>query len=156
MDPTHWGLLLTDEVERCLPDWVRRCIETRLGFRQSVDPEVIAQAGADAVSALIPGLRALLSADVDAQRGTPLTLIRAVVRYPTEVLQSVAAPEVARDPFAVNAFPDDVFDLSPGNWADIHEDLADPGLRWSVAKAFEYKRRHANPRPTSPTSPTSH
>ena len=68
-------------------------------------------------------IRALLVADIDEQRTTPLALLRQAVRYPTEVLRQAGVPPVERDRFAEQAFPDDDYDLSPATWADV-----DPGL----------------------------
>ncbi len=151
-DPAHWGMLLADEVERCLPLWIRRCVVVRLSQATGrdvvdgpLDPDIEAQitdAAGLAMAHVIEPLRTLLAADVDAQRGTPLTIIRSAVRFPTAVLAALNVPEIDRDPFAVEAFPDDVYDLCPGSWVDIDESLAEPGLRWSVAKAYEFKRRH--------------
>ncbi len=142
-DPSHWGALLADGVEECLSGWVTRCIVEVADVANMVVPaQEIDVAAHNALAAVMPRLRALLSADVDAQRGTPLTLIREAVSFPTEVLRRYGVPVVNRDPFAGQAFPTDVYNLSPGSWADIDESLSDAGLRWSVAKAFEYKRRH--------------
>ncbi len=151
-DPAYWGGLLANGVERCLPLWIRRCVVVR--FAQATGRGVVdgpldaaVDAGIDeavglAISSMMEPLRTLLATDVDSQRGTPLTIIRSAVRFPTTVLASLDIPEVARDPFAAQAFPDDVYDLCPGSWGDIDESLAELGLRWSVAKAYEFKRRH--------------
>ena len=87
-------------------------------------------------------IRALLAADIDDQRSTPLTLLRQAVRYPTRVLQDAGVPPAARDRFAERAFPEDVYDLSPASLADVDPALTDPGISWGAAKAFEHKRRH--------------
>jgi hypothetical protein len=142
-DPAYWGALLCDEVERALPGWVRRCVVSRwTGDATDAIDVALATASDAAMAEVMPRLRTLLAADVDAQRGTPLTILREAVRFPTDVLASLGADVVARDPFAVNAFPADVYDLSPATWADVDERLAEPGLRWSVAKAYVFKRRH--------------
>lgn len=137
---------MCDEVEIVLPGWVQRCVASRWsGDVGNATLAVAAQeAGEAALAEVMPRLRALLAADVDAQRGTPLTILRDAVRFPTDVLTSLGADVVARDPFAVTAFPADVYDLSPATWADVDERLAEPGLRWSVAKAYVFKRRHEN------------
>ena len=102
-------------------------------FVTGVEERLNEKLGGDLVIALL---------DIDDQRGTPLTILRNAVRFPTDVLRRAGVAPVVRDPYAVQAFPDDVYGLTPATWADIHEDLADPGLRWSVAKAFEHRRRH--------------
>ena len=77
----------------------------------------------------------LLETDVDAQRSNPLSVLRNVVRYPTQVLQDAQIREVRRDEFAIRAFPDDVYNLSPATFADVHETLVEPGLIWGAWKA---------------------
>lgn len=87
-------------------------------------------------------IRELLLADVDAQRGNPLALLRTATRYPTEVLHLAGAPAVERDKFSRERFPDDDFDLTPANWSDVDPSLQELGLTWGAAKAFVHKSRH--------------
>jgi hypothetical protein len=160
VDVSQFGRELADAVEAALPGWVRRSVLSRLpspspspspshspsrarvdSFRNESLDDAIDEAGRDALTVVV-ALRSLLATDIDDQRGTPLTVIREAVRYPTEVLRRFDAPVPARDPSDAARFPDDIYALSPASWADIDETVADPGLRWSVAKAFEYKRRH--------------
>jgi hypothetical protein len=101
-----------------------------------------AAAGRQAQAETGDEVRSLLEADIDDQRGTPLTLLRRAVRYPTAVLRTAGVPPVERDRFATAAFPDDDYDLCPGSWADVDPELTDLGITWSAAKAFEHKRRH--------------
>jgi hypothetical protein len=137
---------LADGIDAAVAGWVRRCV-TRLvtAWAGPVPPEVAAAAvaaGEQARQELMPRVRALLAADIDDQTTTPLALLRQAVRYPTEVLQAAGVPAVARDSWAERAFPADIYDLSPATLADIDPALADPGLMWGAAKAFEHKRRH--------------
>ena len=85
----------------------------------------------------------LLAQDVDEQRETPLALLRAAVRYPSEVLRAHGVPEVVRDEFRERSFPDDVYDLAPATWTDVSPDLAAPGMAWGAWKAMTVKRRRA-------------
>ena len=80
-------------------------------------------------------LVALLETDVDQQRSNPLSVLRNAVEHPTRVLAAAEIPPVRRDDFAVRAFPDDVYGLSPATWADIHESLLEPGVIWGAWKA---------------------
>ncbi|MGB1727392.1 MAG: hypothetical protein ACPHIW_04525, partial [Ilumatobacteraceae bacterium] len=80
-------------------------------------------------------LGALLGTDVDEQRANPLDILRDAIGGPTAVLRAAGAQPVARDRFAEERFPDDVFDLTPATWADIDESLAEPGLTWGAWKA---------------------
>ncbi len=144
------GAVLADVAERALADWVRRSV-ARFDVELS-NATVTADAGEAARFAVMGPLRALLALDIDEQRGTPLTILREAVRFPTEVLRRAGVAPVTRDPYEMQAFPDDIYGLKPATWADIHDDLADPGLRWSVAKAFEHRRRH---RPRDQRGPSS-
>lgn len=94
---------------------------------------------ADEVGAQV---RALVEADIDEQRTTPLSLLRAAVRYPTEVLRAAGVPPVDRDPVQARLLPDDVYDLSPATFADVDPALAEPGMVWGAAKALAHRRRH--------------
>ena len=70
-----------------------------------------------------------------------MAVLRRAVRYPTEVLAAAGAAPVERDDFAIDRFPDDVYDLTPASFGDIHPDLQTPGLVWGAAKAFAHRRR---------------
>lgn len=130
---------LADAVDLTLPGWVVRSVnrvahawQPELGGRLGPD----ARAAASAASAEVgPRVRALLLADVDAQRSGPLALLREAVRYPTEVLANAGVPPVVRDGFTERAFPTDVYDLSPASFADVDPALHEPGLVWGAAKA---------------------
>jgi hypothetical protein len=143
---SEYASALADQIDAALGPWVVRCVTTRAeAWRGSVDPVIAAAAtaaGRQAQAETGSAVRALLAADIDDQRTTPLALVRAAVRYPTEVLRHAGVPPVVRDPFDERAFPDDIYGLSPASFADIDPSLADPGLAWGAAKAFEHKRRH--------------
>jgi hypothetical protein len=99
-------------------------------------------AGRLARDEVMPELRALLAADIDDQRTTPLAVLREAVRYPTSVLAAAGVPPVARDEFALRSFPHDIYNLAPATFADLDPSLAELGIAWGAAKAFEHKRRH--------------
>jgi hypothetical protein len=138
---------LANAVETALPAWVERCVAAILdawqGGAAPADLESAREAGHRAVAEVMPDLRALLAADIDEQHSTPLTLLRAAVRYPTEVLVRAGVPPVERDSFVEEVFPGDVYGLTPATFADIDPSLTEPALRWGAAKAFVHKRRHA-------------
>ncbi len=90
---------------------------------------------------VVPRVRALLTADIDEQQTTPLTLLREAVGPATAVLAEFGAIPVQRDPFAVRAFPEDVYGLAPATFEDVAPELKDPGLEWGAAKAFVHLRR---------------
>ncbi len=148
-----FGRTLADAIEAAIPGWVTGCVERVLAGRSlPTSPEIreaAAAAGSLAQAETGVAIRALLAADIDDQRSTPLTVLRQAVRYPTRVLQDAGVPPAARDRFVERTFPEDVYDLTPASLADIDPALTDPGIYWGAAKAFEHKRRHG-PRPAGP------
>ena len=133
---------LADAIVEALPRWVERCVTRRL---PASDPKALAaarEAGARAADEVGAEIRALLAADIDDQCTTPLALLRTAVRYPTEVLQAAGVLPLDRDPIQVRLLPDDLYDLSPANLADIDPALAEPGMVWGAAKAYAHRRRH--------------
>lgn len=146
-----YAAALADGIEAALPRWVRRCVATLMTAYAGAVPPAVAeaadQASQRAVDEVGPAIRHLLAADVDTQRTTPLALLRAAVRYPTEVLVAAGVPAVRRDRFVEAAFPEDLYDLSPATLADVDPSLAEAGLAWGAAKAFEHRRRHGGGRP---------
>jgi hypothetical protein len=152
VDVAAYATSLADGIEAALPGWVERVVaEIMTAWTGSVPPEVAAAAqvaAREAAATVGPRVRALLEADIDGQRTTPLAILRgAAVSYPTGVLQAAGVPPVVRDIAAEELFPEDVYDLVPASFADIAPDLAELGLYWGAAKAFEHKRRH-QPKPS--------
>lgn len=140
---------LADRVDATIATWVVRSVTGLVvAWSGQVDggvAEAAEQAGQQARREVGGAVRALLETDIDAQTTTPLALLRTAVRYPTGVLAAAGVPGVQRDEFAEEAFPDDVYDLTPASLADIDPSLADPGLAWGAAKAWVHKRRHLPP-----------
>lgn len=135
---------LADAVERALPHWVRRSVLRRL---PAAGPDVVAaagEAGRRAREEVGEEMRRLLALDVDQQHVNPLSLLRAAVRYPTEVLREAGVAPVERDDFSRRRFPDDHYDLTPATWSDVDPDLVDAGIAWGAAKAFTHKARHSS------------
>jgi hypothetical protein len=145
VDVVAHGRVLLDALSAALPVWVGRALRRRAPA--DVPPGELDRCAAEVtvqVAALVrPRLEALLLTDIDEQRSSPLALVREAVPVLTEALDSLGAASVARDGFAVDRFPGDRYDLTPATWADIDEAVAEPGLRWSAAKAFEHRRRHS-------------
>jgi len=140
------ALALADAIEAAIPGWVTGCVARVMSARSvpmdRETTEAAAAAGARAQAEAGAAIRALLAADIDDQRSTPLTVLRQAVRYPTGVLAAAGVAPAARDGFAERAFPDDVYDLTPAALGDIDPALTDLGIYWGAAKAFEHKRRH--------------
>lgn len=145
----EYATALADAIDATLVDWVVGSVtRVALAAGRTVDPELSAAAlaaGARCRAEVSPRVRALLERDLDEQRSTPLALLRAATRYPTEVLAAAGVPEVRRDEFDERAFPADVYALSPASFADVDESLREPGLVWGAAKAHVHLTRH---RPT--------
>lgn len=145
----RYGRELADALEAVLPGWVRACVgrvlaEQGMELTDELDAAAVA-AGDRAVADVGPAVRRLLDADIDAQRTTPLALVRTAVAYPTAVLRGAGAVPVARDRYAAEAFPADAYDLTPASFADLDTGgtgLAEAGLAWGAAKAFVHRRRH--------------
>jgi hypothetical protein len=136
---------LASGIEAALPGWVVGCVERIMrAWAGQVPPDVAGaarEAGRQAQLETGAAIRALLAADIDDQRTTPLTLLRQAVKYPTAVLRDAGVPPVERDRFTEHTFPDDIYDLSPASWTDIDPRLTELGINWGAAKAFEHKRR---------------
>ncbi len=109
MDPVAEELV--SAVDGTIGAWVERSVawimtaylgEVPAGVRAAAE-----RAGEDARSEVVPELRRLLERDVDEQWTSPLSIVRAAVRFPTAVLEAAGVPEVQRDEFRERAFPED-------------------------------------------------
>ncbi len=136
-DSVDYGAELAAAVDRVLPGWVVRNVRR---FRDDLDLEATA-AGEEARREVGVRMRRLLETDLDQQRSNPLAILRTAIRYPTQVLSAAGVPGVVREPFAVEAFPEDIYNLSPATWSDIDPVLPDYGIAWSAWKAHEFLRR---------------
>ncbi len=130
---------LVDAVREVIGPWLVRCV-VNTSTRMTGTCAASLRAEAEEMALLskpvvMAELVALLDTDVDAQRSNPLSVLRSAVRYPTAVLRAAGIAESSRDEFAVRAFPDDVYNLSPATFADVHETLIEPGLIWGAWKA---------------------
>jgi hypothetical protein len=136
---------LAEAIERAIPGWVERSVRRVLGDQHlRVDADLAGRIGAAASAARTEGgprVRRLLETDIDRQRGNPLAVLRGLVHHPTAVLREAGARPVARDDFSERSFPDDVYDLSPGGFADVDPALHEPGLVWGAAKAHVHLAR---------------
>ncbi len=135
---------LADAIDAAVVPWligaVRRVAAAQ--HLESDDELLAAEAMANRVRDEVgPQVRALLATDVDDQATTPLALLRGAVGPATELLRELGASPVERDDFAVRAFPEDLYDLSPAAFEDVAPELRLPGLEWGAAKAFVHLRR---------------
>lgn len=136
--------VLSEGISQALPGWVIAAVESRLPEMAPKIREAAEAAGTAAAAQIGSEVARLLAADIDDQPENPLAVLRRAVRYPTEVLAAAGVAPVERDDFAIDRFPDDVYDLNPASFADIHPDLQSPGLEWGAAKAFVHRRRRSS------------
>jgi hypothetical protein len=136
-DSVDYGADLAAAVDQMLPGWVVRTVRR---FRDDLDLAA-AVAGEEARRDIGARLRRLLETDLDQQRSNPLAILRTATPYPTQVLAAAGVPGVVRESFAVEAFPEDIYNLSPATWSDIDPALQDFGITWSAWKAHEFLRR---------------
>ena len=129
---------LIDGLNLHVPAWVERTLTDRLQRPFDLDAS---PATAAAVTTALAAVGELLRTDVDAQVANPLAIIRSLVPSMTAVLVDGGVPAVGRDPDAEWLFPDDHYDLTPGNFSDLHPDLHLPGLTWGAAKAHVHLQR---------------
>ena len=134
-----FALELTDRIDAAIPRWVERSLREKggIGFA-AAEVEAVA---ADTRAAIMPALRRILSADVDAGGGSPLAALRAGVGPMTERLTAWGAARPPRDDFQERQFPGDPYELGPASFADVDPELHEPGLIWGAARAHVHLRR---------------
>lgn len=126
---------LINGIVSALPGWVATCVQHRAGA-VPIAPSAVAKAANQAAIEVDRRLRDVLRQPLPNQRVGPLEIVRDAVRFPTEVLEAAGVAPVVRDPFAMRNFPDDIYELSPAAFSDVHEDLHDLGIAWGAAKAW--------------------
>jgi hypothetical protein len=135
----HGHAFVADAVRRILDAWARCSDQDRVRAERAVAAHADA-----AVNEVVEALAALFALDPEAQRATPLEIVRRLVTLPTEILREVGVPPVVRDAHAERIAPDDDYGLEPADLAD----LGDPELRplmlaWGLAKANVIRARRA-------------
>lgn len=137
-----YAAALAQGVEHALPRWVAASVARRIGGSIPDNLEAKVALSGEAAAEDVGGrVRELLALDIDEQWTNPLTLIRTAIRYPSEILQELEAPVVARDEQSRRFHPDDIYDLTPGSFADLGQEVHDLGLSWGAAKAHVHLRR---------------
>jgi hypothetical protein len=130
-------------VERALPGWVVARATDLADWWGGLDAAASAvlvaharAAGAAAAARVGEELRALFATPPEAQRTTPLEVVRGATREVTSVLRTAGVPPVVRDGFDERAFPDDVYGVTPRTLSDLGDDDLGPWqLAWGMAKA---------------------
>lgn len=148
------GARLARAVVAAVPGWVQRSVTQVLGSWEAAGgtvrlaggtPAVLVlaqEAGRRAAAQLEDQLTSLLAADVDAQWTTPLSMVRALVVYPTTVLSEAGVAPLERDRFAQERFPDDRYALTPASLAAFDPEVAELAMWWGAAKAAAHRARH--------------
>lgn len=98
-----------------------------------------------AEAGVLPALRELLSADVDAQTSTPLGLVRRALDEASAALGQLGIDPEPRDRFLLEVFPADRYGLYPASIAVLGEDVEELAITWGAAKAMVHRRRHNKP-----------
>ncbi|MHB8681700.1 MAG: hypothetical protein ACYDA2_06365 [Acidimicrobiales bacterium] len=140
------GARLAAVVVAAVPRWVSGAVATALAAAGRPTDEALQHdaqdAGTAAAARVGEELDALARADVDAQRTTPLEILRGAVVFPTEVLRRAGLAPVARDRFAEERFPDDPYGLMPASLAVLGAEAGEAALVWGAAKAAAHRSRH--------------
>lgn len=129
---------LADAVEQHLAGWMLDAVRARAGSPIDASSSARLVQVADSITGEV---RRLLDTDIDVQSTTPLSVIRRAVGPMTEVLRAHGVGELPRDLDARRLHPDDVYDLAPASFGEIHPDLHLPGLSWGAAKAHVHLSR---------------
>ena len=136
MNPYSSRLLETMHV--VTEPWLRSLAE-RVVTAQSLASKIVSERMerviADSRQDLLARLGELLAEEAWEQRRNPLELVRQATTGLTAELLATGARPVMRDEFKERSFPDDVLDLAPATWSDVHPDLHDVGLEWGAWKA---------------------
>jgi hypothetical protein len=128
---------LADAIDVAVVPWLVECVATRTpGHEQEAG--VAAEAARREV---VPLIRDLLATDIDAQRATPLQLLRRGTAPVTRMLADAGAIQPVRDEVSRRLDPDDLYDLGPVAYADLGPEVAEAGLVWGAAKAHVHLRR---------------
>ncbi|MEM9466294.1 MAG: hypothetical protein AAGA90_13040 [Actinomycetota bacterium] len=133
---------LGDQIDAALEGWVQRSltVAAAVGGVQVV-PDDVPDVVAKTRLVVMPELRRVLEADVDAGAGSPLAALRAGVGPMTERLGAWGAARPPRDEFLDRQFPGDPYQLGPAAFSDIAPELHEPGLVWGAARAHVHLRR---------------
>lgn len=125
---------MADDLARTFTLAYRPYVEATLESRH-IDPTQIADAITEGEAWLHQALTDLLDLPFAQQRRGPLEVFQEAMQFPTEALQALGVPPVARDEVTTNALPGDVYDLAPASSRDLGEALWQAHLTWGVRKA---------------------
>lgn len=138
----QYATRLSDAFATALGPWVMGAVSHR--YRAPLPDDVRAkaeEAAKEASTRVAAEIRELLETDIDSQHTSPLALARQVVPLATGVLRDAGVAPVPRDADAQRLHPDDLYDLTPGTFADFGDALHEPGITWGAAKAYVHLSR---------------
>jgi hypothetical protein len=134
---------LVESVDRIVAAWGR----LDAGAREQIAGAIRSEA-TTITAALADELRAFFDTDPDAQRATPLQIVRRLADRPTQLLRGAGIPPIERDEHEERINPDDDYGLAPRNLSDLPEPGLAPALMaWGAAKAVVIRSRHGRARP---------
>jgi hypothetical protein len=133
----RYATALADAIDGAVVPWLVGCVASRVSGHEG---EALAAAEA-ARRDVVPRIRDLLATDIDAQRATPLQLLRRGTAPVNRLLADAGATPPMRDDVSRRLDPDDVFDLGPAAYADLGPEVAEAGLVWGAAKAHVHLHR---------------
>lgn len=132
-----------------LPGWLDRTLRAMLdtaGVHLDMGSETELRAlCAELANRIHDDVAAVVRADPDAGRGTPLDVIRRSLGPANDFLaeRGVRAPE--RDAFDRRWAPDDSYGLAPANFSVIDPAVHEPAIAWGAARAYVHlDRRRAD------------
>lgn len=129
---------LYDTMSKVVESWLRDLFAKVLsgqGIVVSAETDRMDRVVSETARRLLADVDELLSHEAWEQRRNPLDLARSATENVTTELKRLGAGPVSRDEFKERSFPDDVFDIAPATWSDLHPDLHEPGLEWGAWKA---------------------
>jgi hypothetical protein len=129
---------LAAAIDVAVVPWLVGCVASRVSGHEG---DALAAAEA-ARRDVVPRIRDLLASDIDAQRATPLQLLRGGTASVNRLLAEAGATPPVRDEVSRRLDPDDVYDLGPVAYADLGPGVAEAGLVWGAAKAHVHLHRH--------------
>jgi hypothetical protein len=128
---------LADAIDVAIVPWLVGCVASRVAGRE----DAATVAAESARREVMPRIRDLLATDIDAQRATPLQLLRRGTTPVNRLLADSGAVPPVRDEVARRLDPEDVYDLGPAAYADLGPEVAEAGLVWGAAKAHVHLHR---------------
>ncbi len=138
------ALRFSDAIYLALPLWIERTVTDRAGDDTGLSADEIAvfieRAGKAAQATIGDQARLLLDGSAT-KPADLLQLLQSAVHYPTGVLHYLEVEPTERGAFALAAWPEDIYQLTPKSMTEIDESLEEPFTRWDAARKLARKRK---------------